>query len=213
MKSKQSQKAEETRTSIHNAAAKLFADRGYDAVTLREIAKEAGCSHTAIYLYYKDKEDLLQQMALPLLWQMDERMQRILLVETDPIEALKALSEDFVAFCLRQKSMYTLFFGIKAATADDPDPGLEINRLRNRLFGHLRAALGKNFPGETAEAVLEYSRVYFFLLHGIVGTYAHHEEPAEQLLERVVPLLHRAIDITLSGIKAGIGERKRAEAK
>lgn len=65
MSSKQEQRSEETKRSILAAAGLLFASRGYDSVTMREIAKEAGCSHTTIYIYFKDKEALLQQLSLP----------------------------------------------------------------------------------------------------------------------------------------------------
>ncbi|MGZ4164968.1 MAG: TetR/AcrR family transcriptional regulator, partial [Tumebacillaceae bacterium] len=53
MPSKKELKSEETKRAIVSAAGQLFADRGYEAVTMREIAKAAGCSHTTIYIYYK----------------------------------------------------------------------------------------------------------------------------------------------------------------
>ncbi len=53
------QLTEEMKAAVRAAAASLFTEKGYHSVTMREIAKEAGCSHTAIYLYFKDKEDLL----------------------------------------------------------------------------------------------------------------------------------------------------------
>jgi len=76
MSTKQEQRSEETKTSILSAAGTLFASRGYDAVTMREIAKAAGCSHTTIYIYFKDKEALLLQLSMPplktLMLQMDK---------------------------------------------------------------------------------------------------------------------------------------------
>ncbi len=60
-------RSEETKRMILKAAGKLFSEKGYDAVTMREIAKEAGCSHTTIYLYFKDKETLLHQLSMPTL--------------------------------------------------------------------------------------------------------------------------------------------------
>jgi AcrR family transcriptional regulator len=68
--SKQMKRSEETKNSIITAAQKLFAEQGYDTVTMREIAKEAGCSHTTIYIYFKDKVALLNQLAMPSLLEL-----------------------------------------------------------------------------------------------------------------------------------------------
>ena len=48
----------------------LFANKGYDATTLDEIAKVAGCSHGLLYHYFKDKYNLynylINEVAFPL---------------------------------------------------------------------------------------------------------------------------------------------------
>ena len=77
MKSKQEQRSEETKKQILQSAGKLFAKKGYDAVTIREIAKDAGCSHTTIYLYFKDKEALLHQLSMPSLQKLHQQLQQI----------------------------------------------------------------------------------------------------------------------------------------
>ena len=49
----------------------LFANKGYDATTLDEIAKTAGCSHGLLYHYYKDKyhlyNHLVNEVAFPIM--------------------------------------------------------------------------------------------------------------------------------------------------
>lgn len=47
---------------ILDAARDLFVQRGVEAVSMREIAKRVGYSPTTIYLYFKDKNDLLQTL-------------------------------------------------------------------------------------------------------------------------------------------------------
>ncbi len=47
------------REEIVASAAKLFADRGFRAVSLEEIATELGVSKSSIYYYYSSKDDLL----------------------------------------------------------------------------------------------------------------------------------------------------------
>ena len=45
-----------TRDRILEAASSLFAEKSFQEVGIREIAKRAGCSHTTIYLYFKNKD-------------------------------------------------------------------------------------------------------------------------------------------------------------
>lgn len=53
-------KAELTRTTIGDAAMRLFRRDGYDRTTMRAIAKEAGVSVGNAYYYFASKEHLIQ---------------------------------------------------------------------------------------------------------------------------------------------------------
>lgn len=201
--------AEATKRSILEAAGRLFASRGYDAVTMREIAKAAGCSHTTIYLYFKDKLDLLQQMAIPPLQQLEAEFAGIMgQAQLSPLETLQALSRAFVVFCFTHKSLFFIFLGTKAGRVDEAEPELAVNRLRNRLFGHLLQAWRNNLPALSENEALNTARIYFYTLHGLIRTYMDSEEPLEGLLERVLPILDEAAELLLNGVRA-----KKCEAK
>ncbi|MFZ1927001.1 MAG: TetR/AcrR family transcriptional regulator [Solirubrobacteraceae bacterium] len=51
-------KQEQTRAQLIEAAASVFAQRGFQAATIEEIAEEAGYSHGAVYSNFVGKEDL-----------------------------------------------------------------------------------------------------------------------------------------------------------
>ena len=53
-------KGEQTRSRIVESAMHLFRDLGYDATTMRAVAKEAGVSVGNAYYYFASKEHLLQ---------------------------------------------------------------------------------------------------------------------------------------------------------
>src|SRR6266849_4925164 len=57
-------RSENMRSAILDAARSLCFEGGTDAVSARKIAKEVGCSATAIYLYYRNIDDVLHHLRM-----------------------------------------------------------------------------------------------------------------------------------------------------
>ena len=55
----------DTKEKILDVAQRLFTVKGYDKVTLREIADEVGVTKAALYYYFDSKEKLLETLVLP----------------------------------------------------------------------------------------------------------------------------------------------------
>lgn len=53
---------ESTKARILTAAIRLFADRGYESTSVRQIVEAAGVTKPVLYYYYKNKEDLFHQI-------------------------------------------------------------------------------------------------------------------------------------------------------
>lgn len=53
---------ERVKEAVIIAARRLFAERGIHAVSVREIAREVGVSHTLLHLYFGSKEDIVRQV-------------------------------------------------------------------------------------------------------------------------------------------------------
>jgi len=51
-----------TKEKIFYAAVKMFAVKGYDSVSMRDLAKEVGITNPAIYNHYSSKKDLLKSI-------------------------------------------------------------------------------------------------------------------------------------------------------
>lgn len=200
-------RSERTKRNILAAAGELFAERGYDAVTMREIAKRAGCSHTTIYLYFTDKEALLHHISMPPLQELKEQFHRIHRQEKPPEERLGDLCLAWIRFCLENRNMYEVFFSANAARVDEAEPRLELNRVRNELFGMLRLALRECLPSGTGDdRVLAYARITFYMAHGIVGTYRYSRESVDELMARLLPTFRSAFEGLLIGFRALLGE-------
>ena len=54
-------KSNESKKRIIDTALKLIAERGYDNVSIAQIAKEAGVSKGAFYIHFASKEDLIEK--------------------------------------------------------------------------------------------------------------------------------------------------------
>lgn len=61
MQSKQ-QRRTDTRERILDVSAKLFAEKGYSATGIDEIARNVGITKSVIYYHFKNKEDILQTL-------------------------------------------------------------------------------------------------------------------------------------------------------
>ncbi len=65
-----------TRKLLLNTARKAFLQKGYKAVSMREISKLSGVGLSNIYNYFPSKDDMLAVVLRPLLNEMDEMLER-----------------------------------------------------------------------------------------------------------------------------------------
>lgn len=90
-----------TRPRVRAAAQSLFAQRGYAAVSMRQIAAEVGVQAGALYNYTPDKQallfDLMQQHMSELLGAL-----AALPTESDPLAALEAFTRFHIEFHLER---------------------------------------------------------------------------------------------------------------
>lgn len=79
-----------TRTALIEAAAELFAQKGFHATSLEEIAQAAGFTRGAIYKNFRSKEDILIAV-------VDWTIERQLAAYADALEDAEASSSDRVS--------------------------------------------------------------------------------------------------------------------
>ncbi|MBS4196244.1 TetR/AcrR family transcriptional regulator [Lederbergia citri] len=207
MKSRQEQRSEETKELILNAAGKLFAKKGFDSVSIREIAKEAGCSHTTIYLYFKDKEALLHQLSMPSLEKLYKQLNSITITDTLTPEAqLKKISHEYIQFCLENRNMFDVIFNVKSTRVDESDPELEINKLRLKIFALMKQVLQDCLSMPDNELLLNFSRIFYYQLNGVLSTYSYLHESIGELMKRLTPTFDLSVEILVWGFKEKINQ-------
>ena len=106
--------------NILNAAMKLFLTHGYKNVTIRKIAHEIEYSPAAIYLYFKDKEEILlalQTLAFGKFYEAQISVQNI----EDPVERLVAHGKVYIDFALANPEYYDLMFIMEQPVIKKPE--------------------------------------------------------------------------------------------
>jgi AcrR family transcriptional regulator len=99
----------ELRDSILDAARTLFAEQGYEAVTMRKIAEKIEYSPTAIYFHFKDKQSLLRELCDTDFGALAHEFQKIARID-DPIDRLRHIGRAYVGFAIEHPNHYRLMF-------------------------------------------------------------------------------------------------------
>jgi AcrR family transcriptional regulator len=114
-----------TREKILTAATALFAERGYEGATIRDIAREAGMSTGAVFASFTDKSDLFAEIAE----QVQADLHHTLRAAAQGLEGRAAVIAMLEAALQRQLGELALFQAVMSALWT---PGLG-ERLRRRL--------------------------------------------------------------------------------
>lgn len=103
-----------TRQKILDAARELFARDGYEAVSMRRIADAIEYSPTAIYVYFKDKADLMKELCFQDFESFTDRAQQSAAVP-DPVERIRLLGRTYIRFAIEHPNHFRLMFMTKLA--------------------------------------------------------------------------------------------------
>ncbi len=84
---------ETRREEILAAATRLFAARGFDGTSTREIAREAGAKHSLLFYHFRSKGDLYLAAVLSQLQHLSASLDSALAESDDPVARLSAYVE------------------------------------------------------------------------------------------------------------------------
>ncbi len=103
----------EMRRLIIEAAMRMFVDEGYEKTSIRAIADKIEYSPGTIYLYYKDKDELLYEVQREAFGQLRDAL-AARAVSKDPWKRLTQVMHTYVEFGLAHPDLYDLMFIIRA---------------------------------------------------------------------------------------------------
>lgn len=104
---------QEMRKLIMDAAMEMFVKDGYEKTSIRNIADKIEYSPATIYLYYKDKDELLWGLQTEAFIKLNE-MFRANVTAKDPVEQLAQIAKLYVQFGMSNPDLYDLMFIIRS---------------------------------------------------------------------------------------------------
>jgi AcrR family transcriptional regulator len=214
--------SDQTRTAILAAAERLYADRGFGDVTLRDIVAAAGVNLAAVNYHFGSKDELIAELFVTRSIATNrERLNELKAAEEKgggraEIDAiLRALVGPTLRGCLgtdRERSTAARFM-IRASIESVPP----IRRIKNREVDHLRkfaAAMRRSLP-DRGEVDL------FWGLHFALAMAHHTIRESERLtrlsdgkcdLDDVAGVIDRIVAVSVTALTGG-GAEKKAPAK
>lgn len=130
---------EKTLAALREAALRLIARHGYEAVSMRRMANEVGVQAAALYRYFPTKEDLLFSLMSDHMNALAKSWATLQAGDDEPRDQLAAFVRNHIAFHLaRRDSTHVNNLELRSLSADRLS---RIVALREAYEGQLRAIL------------------------------------------------------------------------
>jgi AcrR family transcriptional regulator len=188
------------REALVEAALNLIVDKGPGGFTFSDAARLAGVSSAAPYRHYRDREQLLSDIArrgfeqfrevLELAWD-DGR--------PDPFFAYERLGRAYLGFARRQPAYYSAMF--EAGIPLDSSPALRQSADAAFLvFRHAAESLCAMLPRDARPPALMVSLHVWTMAHGIASLFTRADAGRRKLPMSPEDLLEAAVLIYLRGL-------------
>jgi len=98
------------RAEILRAAERIFVAQGYEGATIRKIADEVGVSSTALYMHFRDKDEILLEIGAQAIEQLVGINTEISARPVDCVTRVRMMLEAYVRVALSNPNAYRLVF-------------------------------------------------------------------------------------------------------
>ncbi|MDP1738725.1 MAG: TetR/AcrR family transcriptional regulator [Caulobacter sp.] len=158
------------RGEILQAAERIFLAEGYQGATIRKIADEVGVSSTALYMHFRDKDEILLEICDRAIELLLKQNSEIAARPIDAVARVRLMLDAYMTFALENPNAYQLVFcGHSGIVSEDKQAATEA--LGDRCYavwvGTVReiAAIGRLRTG-TADSA---AQSMWAACHGLVA--------------------------------------------
>jgi len=157
------------RQKILTAALRVFAEQGYDKVSMRKIAALIDYSPTTIYRFFRNKEELLRTIAAETYGDLTKKFEKIKAEGGDrPLDVLRSLVKAYIIFCVERPDMFRLFSDLGSFEMEDGIMYERLGETRYRVyqswFGLIRQSIESGYL-----ELKDDTRVFLYLWDSING--------------------------------------------
>ena len=157
---------EDFREKLSDAATRLFAARGREGFTLRELASELGVSPMTPYRYFKDKDAMLAAVRTRAFDRFADALEAAFAQPGSAPEKAFWVYEAYVNFATHESAAYRLMFDLSQPDEEKyPDLVRASARARNTMTGYVRGLLDAGLI--EGDPVL-IGHVFWVALHGAI---------------------------------------------
>ncbi|MBA3008961.1 MAG: TetR/AcrR family transcriptional regulator [Desulfobacula sp.] len=195
-------KKEEIRSNIIRVAKRLFAEEGYDHISIRKIAQQAECAPRTIYYYFKNKRELLNHLWLDIFKLVNDRCEKSAMGVTDPVEIIRRYYTAYVQYWLENPEHFRVIFMNEdldaTETHDEKIYGniLEQAGFVTRMVHLIQGCIEQGVFVERRKEII--FQTLLLSAHGLSsGLITLREVPWESSTE----LIHSTLDALVSGIR------------
>ena len=157
---------------ILDAARDILVREGYDGLSMRKVARKIDYSPTAIYLHFKDRDDLVFSVSEQTFAGLVRQLEDVNAKHSDPLVALRKGLRRYIDFGLAHPEHYLVAFVVPHG--HDPDVTKRYRQpdaMSARAFAHLPRLVGecvrqKKIPKVDVDAA---SRALWAGVHGITS--------------------------------------------
>jgi AcrR family transcriptional regulator len=165
------QRRTDTRGQLQSVALELFAERGYDSTSLRQIAERLGITKAAVYYHFHSKDEILASVIEDFLAQLDDLVSWGQAQPHGPETRVEVLHR-YSSLLSGQTGDLARFVRDGQSAIRDSDLGIRIQDRYLELFDLLSP------PGEPVEGRLR-ARVALSSLHIGATSDPHHTDPED----------------------------------
>jgi AcrR family transcriptional regulator len=105
------------RSRICDAATRLYAKRGEEAITMRELAKALDCSPMGLYRYFRDRDEIIAALRTDAFNWFADALEAAFGRGSDPFSRAREVGRAYLAFALDNPNTYRLMFDLAPAGA------------------------------------------------------------------------------------------------
>jgi AcrR family transcriptional regulator len=154
---------EDFRYRLCDVAAGLFATRGREGFTMRDLAGKLGVSPMTPYRYFKDKDAILAAIRARAFNGFAQTLEEACAKPGDAAARASAAGEAYIRFALDDPTSYKLMFDLSQDDSNYPELAKAAERARHTLTRHIHPLVAQGMLEGDPDLI---GQVFWAMLHG-----------------------------------------------